>query len=99
MQRYEDPTKAIRTLVGETFAVALAGNPTTGFVWQPTVDPGYLELVGESFEAADESVGSGGQEVFHFRALAPGSSELTCDYRRPWDKKARETKRFRIEIA
>jgi inhibitor of cysteine peptidase len=99
MQRFEDPTKAIRAAVGETFSVALAGNPTTGFTWQPTFDPGILELVGESFEPADKSVGSGGQEVFRFRALAPGKSEINCGYRRPWDNKSRETKRFRIKIA
>ena len=99
MQRFEDPTKAIRALVGETFTVVLAGNPTTGFTWQPAFDPGYLELVDESFEPADKGVGSGGQEVFRFRAVAPGKSELSCEYRRPWDKRARDSRRFRIEIA
>ena len=99
MQRFEDPTRAIRATVGETFAIALAGNPTTGYTWQSTVDPGYLELVGEAFEPVDEGVGSGGQEVFRFRALASGESEIRCEYRRPWDKKARDSKQFRIEIA
>lgn len=99
MQRFEEPTRAIRAAVGETFAIALAGNPTTGYTWQAAVDPGYLELVGETFEPAGEGVGSGGQEVFHFRALAPGTSEINYEYRRPWDKKARESRQFRIEIA
>jgi inhibitor of cysteine peptidase len=98
MQRFEEPAKAIRASVGETFAIALAGNPTTGYTWHATVDPGHLEVVGETFEPAGKGVGSGGQEVFRFRALAPGSSEIKYEYRRPWDKKARESKRFRIEI-
>jgi inhibitor of cysteine peptidase len=99
MQRFEEPTKAIRAAIGETFAIALAGNPTTGYTWQAEVDPGYVELVDETFEPAGEGVGSGGQEVLRFRALTPGNSEINCEYRRPWDKKARESKRFRIEIA
>jgi inhibitor of cysteine peptidase len=99
MQRFEDPAQAIRAAVGETFALALAGNPTTGYTWQATVDPGYLALAGEEFEPVDAGVGSGGKEIFRFRALAPGKSEIECDYRRPWDKKARETRRFRVEIA
>jgi inhibitor of cysteine peptidase len=99
MQRFEVPTKAIRATVGETFAIALEGNPTTGYTWQAAIDPEYLELVGETFEPVGEGVGSGGQEVLRFRALAPGNSEIECEYRRPWDKKARESKQFRIEIA
>lgn len=98
MQRFEDPARAIRAAVGETFALALTGNPTTGYTWQAAVDPRYLALVGEEFEPVDAGVGSGGQEVFRFRALAPGQSKIDCDYRRPWDKKARETRQFRVEI-
>ena len=98
MQRFEDPVHAIRAAVGETFAIALTGNPTTGYTWQATVDPGYLALVGEEFEPVDVGVGSGGKEVFRFRTLTPGQSEIQCEYRRPWDKKARETRRFRVEI-
>lgn len=34
MHRFDDPARAIRVAPGEVFAIALAGNPTTGYTWQ-----------------------------------------------------------------
>ena len=98
MQRYDDPNQLVRVAAGEQFAIALAGNPSTGYTWQAGVDPRHLELLSQRFEAAGEGVGSGGQEVFEFRALTTGETGIACEYRRPWDREARDAKRFQIEI-
>jgi predicted secreted protein len=98
MQRFQDPTKAIRVTPGETFAVALAGNPTTGYTWQVGVDQQHLELFDQTFEPAGEGVGAGGQEVFHLRARMAGQTGIACELRRPWDREARDTTRFQVVI-
>ena len=96
MKRYADPIAAIQVAVGDNFAIELAGNPTTGYTWQVHADGQYLELLGQEFEPGGEGVGAGGQEVFRFRALAAGETEIDCEYRRPWDKEVRDSKRFRV---
>lgn len=98
MQRFDDPTKSIQVAAGETFAVALASNPTTGYTWQVGVDQQHLELINQTFTPKGEGVGAGGQEVFTFRARADGKTGIACEYRRPWDKEPRETKRIQVVI-
>ena len=99
MKRYADPGAVIQVTASEEFALELEGNPTTGYTWQITADSQVLELLGQEFEASGEGVGAGGQEVCHFRAVAPGQTEIACEYRRPWDKESRDTRRFRIVIS
>ncbi len=98
MVRFDDPVTPIHVAAGETFILALAGNPTTGYTWQVIVDAQYLEILGQEFEPHGTGVGAGGVEVFRLRALAAGESEIACEYRRPWDREARDTKRFRVTI-
>jgi predicted secreted protein len=98
MQRFDDPGQVINATAGEVFEVRLAGNPTTGFLWEAKVDANALELVSQGFEPAGEAVGAGGQEVFRFHALAAGETQIAFAYRRPWYREARETRRFRVTI-
>jgi inhibitor of cysteine peptidase len=99
MQKFVDPAGTIHVAVGGTFALALTGNPTTGYTWQLEVDPHHLELLDQSFEPVDGGIGAGGHEVFRLRALADGQTEIACEYRRPWDKEARDTKQLGVMIA
>jgi predicted secreted protein len=98
MHRFDDPTQIVRVRVSEEFAVALAGNPTTGYTWQPSIHVEHLELLGQTFEPSGEGVGAGGREVFHFHPRTAGETEITFEYRRPWGSETRDTKRFRIVI-
>jgi len=99
MQRFDNPAQAIQVGIGQTFAIALAGNPTTGYTWQAGVDEEYLESIGKEFEPRGQGVGAGGQEVLRFRALRAGETGITCAYRRPWETEAHDTKRFSVRIA
>jgi len=99
VKRYADPIAAIQIGAGELFAIELAGNPTTGYTWQVHADSQHLELLGQEFEPGGEGVGAGGQEVFRFRVLAAGETEIACEYRRPWDKEVRDTRRFRVAVS
>jgi predicted secreted protein len=99
VQGHENQTQAIHVVVGETFAIRLAGNPTTGYTWQAKVDACYLEPVDQTFEPQYEAVGAGGWEILHFRALRTGETEICCEYRRPWGGGPRDTGRFQVKIA
>jgi inhibitor of cysteine peptidase len=98
MHRVDDPTQVTRVRVGEQLAIALAGNPTTGYTWQVEAESDCLELLGQEFERGGQGVGAGGQEVFTFRAVGKGEAEIACTYRRPWDAAARDSRRFRVVI-
>ena len=92
MQRFNDPRATIEVAEGQVFAVALAGNPTTGYTWQAEIDGRYLELLGLEFEPGGEAIGAGGCEVFRFRALLAGRTELLFEYRRPWGGPPEDTR-------
>ena len=98
MKRFDDPTQPIHVAVGETFALALPGNPTTGYTWQVEPDEHYLRLLSQEPELEQPGVGAGGQEVFRLQAQAPGEVELTCKYCRPWSDAVRDTRQFRVMI-
>lgn len=98
MQRFQDPDQVIHASPGERFAVGLEGNPSTGYIWQLSVDEHYLELLEQTFEPHGQGIGAGGQEVFHFRALSAGQAAITCEYRRPWERTALDTVTFEVQI-
>lgn len=75
---------------GESFAVRLDENPTTGYIWEvETLTAGVLELEREEFvqEPTDpEVVGRGGTKVFVFKTRDSGTGELALRHHRPWLK-------------
>ena len=111
-----DGTKiTILTEAGRTFSFKLPSNPTTGYSWQlMSLPPDSINLLDKSYKqdrpmpepvqdsqlAEPEIVGSGGFEIWTFRALKPDSFELLFEYRRPSEKNTpAEQKRFvKIEI-
>jgi inhibitor of cysteine peptidase len=99
VKRFADPGDTIRVEAGEGFAIELTGNPTTGYMWQPNVDSQHLELLGQEFEPGREGIGAGGKEIFRFRALEAGDTEIAFAYRRPWDKESRDTSNFQVAIS
>ena len=99
VKRYSDPGTTIQVATGDRFAVELRGNPSTGYMWQADVDSQYLALLGQQFEPGGVGVGAAGNEVFQFHALAIGTTEIDCAYRRPWEKEVQEKRRFRVSIA
>ena len=71
---------------GETLAVELAGNPTTGYEWTiAQLDAAFLRLVDSSYSADSSAIGSGGLYTFRFETLQPGTTPLTLLYRRSWE--------------
>lgn len=98
MKRFHDPEQVIEVGVGQTFAIVLAGNPTTGYTWQAAVDEEFLQPLGGEFEPQGRGVGAGVREVMRFRALQAGETEIAMEYKRPWQAQTREIKHFSVRI-
>ena len=69
------------------FAIVLAENPTTGFMWNATLSPG-LELQSSDYrqnDAAPGMVGVGGTRTWVIIAKDLGDQKFSASYRRSWE--------------
>jgi inhibitor of cysteine peptidase len=88
----------LRPQVGDTLAVRLPGNPTTGYRWAVVRTPPALRLLSSAYVPAPPGrLGQGGTYVFRFQVRA-GSGVLSLDYRRPWKTGSPPLKTFRLTI-
>lgn len=86
--------------VGETLALSLESNPTTGYGWEiAELDQSILSETYHEYEADSPAItGSGGQEVWRFQAQRPGSTTLRLEYRRPWEEGVEPIQTFNVEV-
>ena len=78
--------------IGETFEVKLCSNPTTGFQWSEKAqisNAAILKQEDRKFIGAENEPppppGTPGQEIWTFKALKQGSSDIYLEYSRPWE--------------
>ena len=90
---------------GDTLAVHLDANPTTGYRWElarlagaSVVQIGLPDYQPET-AAGVPRVGAPGHTTFRFRALQSGTSSIELAYRRPWESGVAAAKTVRFEIA
>ena len=84
-----DDGRAIALLIGERLTVTLPSNPATGYCWTiASVDRAVLGFLGQSHVKEVVSAEGCGQEVWELRALSPGRTALSMEYRRPWENGA-----------
>ncbi len=85
------------------FSIRLRSNPTTGYSWKVSKisDKRIVKVVSSKYEA-DHPVlsGSGGQEIWSFKALRPGRARIEMSYQRPWEKGVPPamTKTFNVRV-
>lgn len=73
---------------GSTLNLVLDSNPTTGYRWIAAYDDEMLALVGKDYQTNNQSsnlVGEGGRDLWRFKALKAGKSEIKMTYARPWE--------------
>lgn len=72
---------------GSTLELTLAGNPTTGYVWQVIAsDETVLQQVGDYAYKADSNLtGAGGKLTFTFEPVKAGKVALKLGYLRTWE--------------
>ncbi len=95
-----DNGRTVTLAKGAALTLRLEASPGTGYGWQiQKNEPELLKLIDKPiFEKSEpDRPDAKEQEVFHFRASAPGSAKLELVYTRPWEKDKPPAKTFRIE--
>jgi inhibitor of cysteine peptidase len=74
--------------VGEQFIVALDSNPSTGYSWQIVgFDQSVVTLISSEFRRADSPMsGASGKQIWTFKAVGKGGTNIAFKYVRPWEK-------------
>ena len=91
-------TVVLRT--GDTVALSLAENPSTGYSWQ-VVSSGapVVQAEGEpTFKPDNKLHGAGGTATYRYKAVGAGTSTLKLVYRRPWEKDATPAATFEVTL-
>lgn len=99
-----DAGKTVTVTKNAQLEITLPGNITTGYSWKVTgLEGDSLKPVGQPqylpSPAPAERVGTGGQFVFKFAAIKPGTTKLTLAYARPWEKDTPPAKTFTLTVA
>jgi inhibitor of cysteine peptidase len=100
---FTDPQKTIEAKVGEDVIITLESNRTTGFEWQLSRDPdeGVAKFnVSEYIPNETGLTGSGGREIWTFKAMGIGKTEIAFKYVRPWEEgiAPADEKTFKVEV-
>jgi predicted secreted protein len=98
-----DPLVTIETSPGKEFKVVLESNPTTGYHWEIVgeLDKEVVESVSKDYRAdTPQTTGSGGVDVWVFKAVAPGDTEITLGYYPPSNDatKPDKTETFKVSV-
>jgi inhibitor of cysteine peptidase len=81
-----DPTQLITVKAGETFKLVLPSNSSTGYRWNivPELDETIVQFVEQSYIAEQPVMpGSGGVDVWTFRAGSAGDTTIVLGYYPP----------------
>ena len=96
----KDNGRQIELEKGQTLAISLEGNPSTGYTWEMVEsEDSILRQVGEiEFEAESDLVGAPGTQTLRFEAVESGQTELKLVYHRPWEKDVDPLETFTIQV-
>jgi inhibitor of cysteine peptidase len=89
LPEYSEADEEIKVEVGQDFVITLESNRTTGFTWElaEPLDNNILELLNaEYIKAVARIIGIPGREVWTFKAVRPGKTNISLEYVRPWEQ-------------
>src|SRR3989304_6172227 len=81
----------IETSAGEEFNLVIESNPSTGYHWEilGELDANIVEFVSKDYRAAEPvAPGSGGSDVWVFKAVGGGETTITLGYYPPSNEPA-----------
>ena len=81
-----DPTQLLAVKAGETFEIVLPSNTSTGYHWEilPELDVNIVEFVEQDYIPEEPVMpGSGGMDVWTFRAVNAGVTTIVLGYYPP----------------
>ena len=85
--------------VGDAVVVTLPERATTGYRWEPDVDPAALRVESAEPAAAAEPRGAPGERVLRVVALRPGPAALRLVLKRSWEAEAAETFEVALDVS
>lgn len=88
---YTSKDTEISAELGENFTISLNSNQSTGYSWSVGMisDNSQVVVTGMDYDLPDNGItGQGGAEVWHLKAVAPGTVKLMFYYARSWEKDA-----------
>lgn len=96
-----DNGKSVSVPLAETVTVTLAGNPTTGYVWEPAARGREILAMDPdpSFAPDSSLIGAGGKFTFRFTSRKPGKTSVKLIYHRPWEKDVPPLKTFELTVS
>jgi inhibitor of cysteine peptidase len=94
-----DPAQPIEVQAGETFHIVIDSNPSTGYHWEIVNELSGVEFISTEY-TADEPVmpGSGGVDVWTFRAVSAGQTQITFGAYPPGATEPEQTVTFNIIV-
>ena len=85
-------SREVTVNAGDSFTLTLGSNPTTGFTWPDEAQIGDQTVLQQTDHklVVPESEpppppGTPGKEVWTFKALKKGTTEVSMEYSRPWE--------------
>jgi inhibitor of cysteine peptidase len=97
-----DPTQLLTVNAGETFDIVLPSNPSTGYRWDfaTPLDESLIQFVSQDYIAQEPVLpGSGGVDVWTFRAISAGDTTIELGYYPPSnDTEPDETVVFSVRV-
>ncbi len=96
----EDNGTRVEIRSGEVLAVRLSAQLGTGFGWKVVAAGKNLEQKGEPQQVAKEGhkPGSPDYQVFRFKAVEKGGSDLRLQYAEGWNKDAKPLRDFTLTV-
>ena len=85
--------------VGDAVVVSLPERATTGYRWEPQVDPDALRVESAEPVADAEPRGAPGERVVRVVALRPGEAALRLVLKRSWEAEAAERFEVALDVA
>jgi inhibitor of cysteine peptidase len=89
--------------VGDTIVVTLGTNPTTGFTWPDIARIGSKEILQQTDHKLiilrqANNVGAPGKDVWTFKANQKGTTTISLDYSRPWERGEKSEWTFEVTV-
>lgn len=87
--------------INDVINIKLKSNPTTGYRWvlSEEIDDSIISLIDSEFiqsKKDKELVGKGGYEIFSFKAISKGKTNIILNYERPWEEEVEPLETFEI---
>ena len=83
--------------VGQTLELSLTGSDISEYQWEITqADDSLLTQTDQSF--LNDAAGSGGQQIYVFKATAPGSTTVKADYINQQDSSEPPPESFSVNV-